>query len=225
MRIVVITGVSRGLGAALVDEVLKQAGTRVLALGRSFPAGLDTDRVTTRRCDFADPASLPGAEELRTLLAGAAEVCLVHNAAVVEPIGVIGELPADAATAAVTINFTTPVLLTNALVAAVAPTVERVRVVFVSSGAAHRVINGWSIYSATKRGGEEFFAHLAAEHADDPRWTVASVNPGVMDTGMQETVRQADFIGQDRFLGLHERGELPDPATVARRIVAEHLPE
>lgn len=203
-----ITGVSRGLGRALAERVLADENTHVLALGRS---AWEHERLTFRRCDLSRPGDLPDAAELRTLLDGADEVQLIHNAAVVEPIGPIGELDQQAVIEAVNVNFVSPILLTNSLIQALDGYPSKVY--FISTGAAHRVIDGWSVYSATKRGCEEFFAHLA-EKAE-----VEVVNPGVMDTGMQAAIRSAKFAGQERFQELHRSGELPDPAEVAARII------
>jgi len=223
MRTVVITGVSRGLGAAMFDE-LAGRGDRVVAIGRRFTdaqqalAAAEPDRVTLVEVDLAGPAA-PALD-----LAGD-EVMLVHNAGVVEPIGAVGALDADQVTATVAVNLTAPMLLTNAFLAAVPGTATDVRILFLSSGAAQRVIGGWSVYCATKAGGEMFFAALAEQLAGDERYTVASVNPGVMDTGMQAGIRAASgyFPDQDRFVGLHERGELPSPESVAQKIIATHL--
>jgi hypothetical protein len=44
-----------------------------------------------------------------------------------------------------------------------------------------------------------------------------------MDTGMQVTLRSTDFPDRDRYVGLHERGELPDPAEIARRVIDKHV--
>jgi NADP-dependent 3-hydroxy acid dehydrogenase YdfG len=68
-----------------------------------------------------------------------------------------------------------------------------------------------------------FFEVLEAEVADDPTVRVARVNPGVMDTDMQATVRAGDFPERERYAELHRRGQLPDPADVARRIIAGNL--
>jgi NAD(P)-dependent dehydrogenase (short-subunit alcohol dehydrogenase family) len=226
MRYVVITGVSRGLGEALLNQLLTTPDTTVLALGRSFT---DAQRAAVgqhlilRGCDLADPDGLPGLEELAELLSDATEVVLLHNAATVEPIGPIGQLDPDDVSQAVAVNLTAPMLLTNTLIAALPPDVRRVRVLYVSSGAAHRVIDGWSIYSATKRGSEEFFTHLAEQYAEDDRFSVAIVNPGVMDTDMQSTIRTAHFAGQERFIELYERGELPAPAVVATKLIDDHV--
>jgi NAD(P)-dependent dehydrogenase (short-subunit alcohol dehydrogenase family) len=74
------------------------------------------------------------------------------------------------------------------------------------------------------------FFDALANQVSDRRVTVACVQPGVMDTGMQASIRQAAagggwFPDGDRFVRLHEQGELPGPAEVARRIIAEHLSE
>jgi benzil reductase ((S)-benzoin forming) len=224
VRSVVLTGVSRGLGAALFDE-LAGRGDRILGLSRHFTdaqrtiATAEPARIRLHGADLTDPAAVPGADTLRDFLADAGEAVLIHNAGTVEPIAPIGALPPAAVAAAVALNLTAPVLLSNAFLAA-CPTGATVRVLFISSGAAHRVIEGWSVYSATKRGAETFFDAVAVERPDA---YVVSVNPGVMDTGMQATLRASEFPERERYVDLHERGRLPSPATVAERIIAEHL--
>jgi NAD(P)-dependent dehydrogenase (short-subunit alcohol dehydrogenase family) len=235
MRTAVITGVSRGLGAALFDQ-LHARGDRVVAIGRRFTAEqeelavAEPHRVVLRTADLARPESAPRAPELREWLAGSTFVALVHNAATVQPIGAIGALPSAAVVAAVSANLTAPMLLSNAFLAAL-PDGVPATVLFLSSGAAHRVIGGWAVYGATKRGGEAFFEALADQVAaagPGARVRVVSVNPGVMDTGMQASIRDAatrsDYFPEaDRFLRLHRDGDLADPASVARALVSAHL--
>ena len=169
-----ITGISRGLGAALFDAVHAR-GDRVVGIGHRFTA----------------------AQEER---------------------------------AAASLNFTAPMLLSNAFLAAL-PDGVPATVLFLSSGAAHRVIGGWAIYGATKRGGEAFFESLADQVRAAGRSApvrVAGVNPGVMDTGIQASIRDCAagsgyFPEADHFLRLHRYGDLADPATVARHLVSAHL--
>jgi NAD(P)-dependent dehydrogenase (short-subunit alcohol dehydrogenase family) len=249
VRSAVITGVSRGLGAALFDE-FHAAGDRVLALGRRFSAAqhaaarTEPHRIRLRHTDLTDPASLPGAAELAAFLdegagpghdGGTGEVVLVHNAAVFEPFGPIGALGAEQLAAAVAVNLTAPMLLTNSLFAGdpipaepAGATGRAVTVLFISSSAAHRVGGGRSVYGSTKRAGEMFFMSLGEERAGDPRVRIVVVDPGIMDTGMQAVVRQharddAYFPGRERFVDRYDRGELPAPADVARRIMKEHF--
>jgi benzil reductase ((S)-benzoin forming) len=222
MRSVVLTGISRGLGAALFAELARR-GDRIYGIGRRFTdeqlalAAAKPNRIRLHEAELSDPATLPGLNALRDFLTG--ESVLIHNAGVVEPIAPIGQLPTAAVVTAAGVNLTAPILLTNTFVAARPPS-HPARVLFVSSGAAHQVLEGWSVYSATKRGAEMFFEALAVEHPD---LYVANVQPGVMDTGMQAALRGAEFPDRDQFVALHERGQLPDPADVARRIIDEHV--
>lgn len=234
MRVSIVTGVSRGLGEELLAQLLGN-GDRAIGIGRHFTAdqrrlaAAEPDRLVLWEADLAVPATLPDRNAFGELLHRASAAALIHNAAVVEPIGAVGTLPPDQLATAVAVNLAAPMLLTNAFLAALPPAVPAT-ILFVSSGAAQRMIEGWAAYSATKRGGEAFFEALASQLADHPGVRVASVNPGVMDTGMQASVRQAAaghswFPEGDQYLALYERGQLPDPAEIARSILAEHLPE
>ena len=234
VRSVIITGVSRGLGAALFDE-FHATGDRILALGRRFSEAQhaaergNPQRVRLRPVELAQPGSLPQAAEFASFVHDAPEVVLIHNAAVIAPVAAIGALNPDELQTAIAVNLTAPMLLTNAVVGAgVLRPGTALTVLFISSGAAHRAIGGWSVYGATKRGGESFFEALAAQYAEDPRVRVVNVNPGVVDTDMQAQLRDfaardVYFPERDRFVGLHQRGELAPAAHVAREIIANHL--
>ncbi len=245
MAAVVITGVSRGLGAALFDE-LYERGDRILALGRHFTdeqlqrAQAAPDRLVLRPTDLSDGAEgLPGAVELAAFLtagdppdqgvpAGAEPTVepavLIHNAGAVTPVGAIGTLDPTELVTTMQVNLVAPMLLTNAFLTA---RVDRpVTVLFISSGAAKRVIDGWATYCASKAGGEMFFDAVASQYADDPSVTVHNVSPGVIDTEMQAVLRasgESYFPEHSRFVGLAERGELQSPEQVARRIMTEYL--
>lgn len=237
-----ITGVSKGLGSAFFDE-FSSAGDRVLAIGRRFTESqyarerAEPQRIRLRPTDLAYPASLPSAAELASFVHGASEIILIHNAATVRPVGAIGSLPADQIGYAASVNFVAPMMLTNALLGTgvIRPTGEGagavavpLTVLFISSGAAHRPVGGWSVYTATKRGAEAFFDSLSAQHADDGRVRVININPGVMDTEMQEQLREyaksgTYFPDRERFVNLHANRELPHPVDVARKIIADTL--
>jgi len=222
MHAIAITGVSRGLGAALFT-LLVEGGHRVLGLGRRFTpeqeeaARRAPDRIRLHVADLADPPSLRAA--FQELMSGADTGSLIHNAAVVEPIGAVGTLSREAIATAVAVNLTAPMLVTGDFLAA-RPDGLPATVLFVSSGAAVRPIQGWAPYCATKAGAEMFHRVAAEEHPDV---RIVNVNPGRMDTGMQAVLRGADFPDAADYRGAHERGELPDPVEVAHRIYAEHL--
>jgi NAD(P)-dependent dehydrogenase (short-subunit alcohol dehydrogenase family) len=228
---VIVTGVSRGIGAALFDE-FRAAGDRILALGRRFTAhqhaaaAAEPDRITLRAVDLSYVASLPPASEFAAFAQDATHVVLIHNAAVVDPVGAVGTLIAGDIQHAVAVNLTAPMVITNAVLSAVGDT--PLTVLHVSTGATKRHLGGWAVYSATKLGAEFFTAALADQVADRPSVRVAVVQPGVVDTGLQARLREhaasdVYFPDRERFVGLFERGELAAPAEVARRIIADHL--
>ena len=105
---------------------------------------------------MADAHWLPDHDTLRPFLRDATEAVLIHNAAVVEPIGAVGRLTTEAITRSVAVNLTAPMVLTNTFLRA-APRDARLRILYISSGAARRVIDGWALYCSTKAGGEMFF--------------------------------------------------------------------
>jgi benzil reductase ((S)-benzoin forming) len=224
VRSVIITGISRGLGAALFDE-FRGAGDRVLALGRRFTDAQhaaerqDPQRVRLRQVDLAYPTTLPPAAELSSFIHDATEVVLVLNAAVLEPMGAIGTLTGEEMQAAVAVNLTSPMVLTNAVVAA-AGTRRALTVMFMSTGAALEPVAGWSVYGSTKLAGESFFAALASQPA--PNIRVVTVYPGTVDTDMWgQAIAHAkrDFPNEDRFAGVG----VVSASHAARRILAEHL--
>src|SRR5690242_16121831 len=123
MRCVVITGVSRGLGAAMFAE-LAGRGDAMFAIGRHFTdeqrrlAAAEPDRVVLYVADLRDPGALPDAGTLHDFLSQGNESVLVHNAATIEPLGPVDTLDADRVSAAVATNLTTPIVLTGAFLAA-----------------------------------------------------------------------------------------------------------
>lgn len=227
-RSVVLTGISRGLGAALFD-IFVGAGDRVLGLTRTIGdrqralALAYPGQIKLRETDLADSGLLPTPAEIAAFLDGASRPTLIHNAAVVSPIGPVGKLDPVQIETAVNTNMLAPILLTNAFLAALPADAPRIDILFITSGAARRVIDGWSVYGSTKAAGENFFEAVTEQFAHDPRVHVSVVNPGVMDTGMQALIRLAEFEGHSRYQRLHERGELPDPADVALHIVEDYL--
>jgi benzil reductase ((S)-benzoin forming) len=237
VRSVIVTGASRGLGASLF-HALQADGARVLGLARTFTAeqqALAAQRpasVRLRSIDLSDPGpdgtgGLPSAAELAGF-AGATgpgdEVVLLHNAATVEPIALVGELPPEAVLAAVNLNLVAPILLTNLFLATFKNSASRLRVVYVASSAAHRAYPGWATYCATKAGAEAFMRCVG--EAAGRTCEVEIIDPGAIETQMQQMLRErgAGLPGHARLVERHRVGDLGDPSTVAKGIVDRHFP-
>jgi NAD(P)-dependent dehydrogenase (short-subunit alcohol dehydrogenase family) len=220
MKKVIVTGHTRGLGAAIAAE-LQARGLAVLGLarGRSALAGIEQAEV-----DMADPAALQAwlaGPALRDFLAGADAAYLVNNAGVVTPVGPLAAQEPAAVLQSVMLNVGAPLALAAAFVQA-APEATR-RILHISSGAGRNAYPGWAVYCATKAALDQ---HARAVQLDgDARVLAVSLAPGVIDTDMQAAIRatpDANFSLRERFVELKDSGGLTSPEDCARKL-ADYL--
>jgi len=220
----ILTGHTRGLGAAIADELLARkipvlglARTPHAALARRYPHLLEQVEL-----DLADPASLAQwllGNDLRRFLSGCPSVLLINNAGTLQPVGPI-ETQAPAAIArAVALNVAAPMMLASAVATASADAHDR-RILHISSGAGRKAYPGWSIYGATKAALDHHARAVALDHT--PALRVCSLAPGVIDTAMQAEIRatpEERFPLRARFEALKRDGALAAPEDCARRLV------
>lgn len=220
----ILTGHSRGLGAAIAEALLAR-GIPLLAVARSANAPLSAahpELLQETLLDLSDTPSLATwlqAADLHDFLADADTALLINNAGLLQPVGLVGDADASAIAHAVAVNVTAPLLLTNAFVAATRRCGDR-RVVHISSGAARSPYAGWSVYCATKAALDHQARAMAAEHL--PGLRVASLAPGVVDTAMQAEIRASSveqFPQKGRFEALKSSGQLTSPEHAAQRLV------
>lgn len=216
----IVTGHSRGLGAAIAEELLAR-GVEVIGVSRR-PAPSEPSGVRGVRLDLSDTEAvvrwLEGPfQELDW--DGVTHALLVNNAGVIEPVGPVGGLGGAEVARAVAVNVTAPLLLTNAFVAATAGVPERT-VVQVSSGAATRPIAGWAVYCASKAALDHFTRTAAADRTPGVRYL--AVSPGIIDTDMQAEIRAVGverFPEHAKFVEYHRTGALADPSEAARSLL------
>lgn len=221
----IVTGHSRGIGAAVAEALLSR-DIPVLGLSRHGNPGLAArfpGRLQEARLDLSKPAEVIGWLEAGTLsayVAGASETLLINNAGMLAPTGLLGALEPEIILQALHLNTAAPLLLANA-VAALASTEKPVRIAHVSSGAARTPYAGWSVYGATKALLDH---HARCVQAENRPWMrICSIAPGVVDTAMQSEIRSlsADaFPSRDRFIQLKSSGLLWAEADCAARLVS-----
>lgn len=223
MHSFLITGVSRGLGAALFEQLAASPAHRVIGVGRTFSAAqrelaaAEPDRIHLFEADLTADASLD--RPIAAVTSGTDRAHLILNAGMVEPVDAIGALDPAVVRDSVAVNLTAPMLAANRFVAML-PAGTPASVLFISSGAATRAVEGWAAYCAAKAGAEMFFRVLAEERPD---LDVANINPGRMDTEMQSVLRRSEFPTKGSYVDAFERGTLGKPADVAARIISEHV--
>lgn len=214
----IVTGHSRGLGAGIAAALLAR-GVAVLGVARGTNAALAG--IEEAAVDLADAQSVArwlDSGALARFLDGATQAVLVNNAGVVTPVGPPGRQGAAALAQAVGINVTAALMLSDAFVAVTAGCPDR-RIAHISSGAGRNAYAGWSVYCATKAALD---MHAQAVTLDNvPGLRIASVAPGVIDTGMQAQIRgtdAADFPALERFIELDQQGGLASPQDTGARL-------
>ncbi len=226
----IVTGASRGLGTALVRALLKP-GNRVIGVARSRNLELEAEasargvRLAWPLQDLSKPGPSAGwlASVLDAVDEAPASITLILNAGVVQPIGPITQLHENALIPHFQTNLITPMTMTGAFIDHTARFDCPRKVLAISSGAARNPVPGWAAYCAGKAGLDMFIRSVNAEYASmpEPRTVRAvALAPGVVDTGMQETIRGADFAQVERFHDLKANDQLASPDDTAQRIVA-----
>lgn len=189
-RRVLITGASRGIGAAAA-RVFAEAGAKVglLARGGREIAELAREIGPTARALTADVADYGAVEAAVASMArafGGIDV-LISNAGVIEPIATLDRVDPGDWGRLVDIN------LKGAFhgIRAVLPGMIRQgrgTVVTISSGAAHNPLEGWSAYCGAKAGAAMLTRCLHHEmHLKGIR--AMGLSPGTVATEMQKVIR------------------------------------
>ncbi|MEV5648140.1 SDR family oxidoreductase [Nocardia sp. NPDC052254] len=197
-----ITGASRGLGAAIAREL---AGTHRLLLGAR-----SADSLREIRAEL--PAAQPWPVDLTDYAALAEATApierldvLVHNAGVAE-LGSIAESSVAQWRETLEANLIAVAELTRLLLPALRA--ANGHVVLINSGAGLRANPGWGVYAASKFGLRAFGDALRLE---EPRLRVTSIHPGRIDTDMQRAIVEQENRA-------YEPGEFLTAATVARTV-------
>ena len=216
MNLYVVTGTTRGLGAALAAQLAGDPGTELVTMSR---------RAATIEVDFADAAATRAAcDRLAARVGGKRyeRAVLINNAGVVSPVGPLDAVDPGELERNLQVNLAAPMLLMGAFLRATSNAALR-RVINISSGAGRRPIFGWSGYCAAKAGLDMASRVAALEcEARGLAVEVVSLAPGVIDTGMQEVVRGASveaFADVERFREMKAQGALRPADDVARDIL------
>lgn len=225
--IAIVTGTSRGLGEALALQLIA-SGMPLITVARHTSSAL-SDRATQEdlpltqlQADLSDPQEAQRvSEKIAELIPADVSRCiLINNAGTVHPVANTARLSdAKAITDAITLNVTSIMLMCSAVLHVCHERKAHARILNISSGAGQSPMPGWGVYCATKAALNMYTQVLAQEHPDVQ---AVSLSPGVIDTSMQTTIRASaaqDFPSVERFVDLHEQGQLASPADTARHIL------
>lgn len=227
--VVIVSGASRGLGAAAA-KIASRAGARVVLCARSeqYLKSLATDIFSKEGQALAIPADVSIPDDCQRVVSETVSLfgridALINNAGVLEPVAPISDWDPDGWKYNFTVNLLGAVMLVQAALPFLR---ERSgRVINVSSGAAINPMPGWGAYCSSKAALNQFTRVLAAE---EEKITTVALRPGVIDTEMQATIRILGQAGMHQgdyshFVNLHTEGKLLPPEVPARAAVTLSL--
>jgi benzil reductase ((S)-benzoin forming) len=117
--------------------------------------------------------------------------------------------------------------LCNAFLSAVGRNEPEKGIVFISSGAGRNPYDGWAPYCSSKAGLDMLARCITEEQKRNNRNVkVFSVAPGVIDTEMQQEIRDAsieNFSYAERFRNLKIDNQLESPQACAKKLLCMWL--
>jgi benzil reductase ((S)-benzoin forming) len=221
MKLILLVGFSKGLGKAMFEQLLGslQAGkVELLAIGRNTNKLPIHESVTYLEVELLNKYCW---DSLLTCIPNNLESLDVFiNAGVIEPIGVVGSLDNIQLENAITVNYTSPLKLINQLVFIQNKFNFFLNVYNISSGASSTPIEGWSLYCSTKAAFKMFLDVTRKE--SEGRTAVTHIDPGVIDTDMQTTIRSKsskDMKNVQQFIQLKDSNTLKSPKEAAIEVL------
>lgn len=214
---IIITGVSSGIGKALALDYLKR-GEIVIGIGRTNV--ISHENYSFMECDLSETENI---KKLQFDLSGCDSLTLINNAGVVGRIERLSEQEISDVEEVISLNTIAPMLLTQQVLKEF-PLDKEFTLINISSGAGKRAIPSWASYCASKAALDIFSQTILEEETELSRnIRVYSVSPGVVDTAMQEKIRSASlptFSSWQSFIDLKEQNNLYSATDVVVKLKA-----
>lgn len=233
MKCFIITGTSRGLGEAMVRQLIKpehmlicisrHKNSKLIAEAQKAGVKLEYVEFDLSVTEHIDALSARILNKIQKNELTAAY--LINNAGTVQPIEPAHKSNGDAIDKSMKINAIAPMILSsNFMKWAQHLTIDK-RILNISSGAGRNPYYGWSAYCSAKAALDHYTRCVALEQqAAENKVRIASVRPGVIDTEMQQQIRSAtdeNFKDVKRFIDLKDSGQLLSPEIAAERLLEQ----
>ncbi len=189
-KTVLITGASRGIGAAAA-RAFAEAGANVALVARSTDeiaqlAGEIGEKAIAIPCDVSRYAEVANAVAATAKAFGGLDV-LINNAGVVEPIGNLQDTDPDAWSRTIDINVKGVMHGLHTVMPGMIAQGHGT-IINISSGAAHGPVEGWSAYCSSKAA-VYMLTRAADKEARDKGLRILGLSPGTVATQMQREIK------------------------------------
>lgn len=189
-KVVLITGASRGIGAASA-RVFAQQGAKVALVARSR-AEIDAlaaeigPRAIAIPCDVSIYDDVVAAITQAEVAFGPLDV-FIGNAGLLDPISHLADADPDAWGKTIDVNLKG---VFNGMRAAMPDMIKRGQgtIITISSGAAHGPVEAWSSYCASKAGAY-MLTRCADKEAREKGLRILGLSPGTVATDMQRDIK------------------------------------
>lgn len=223
-KLLIITGGNKGIGKGIV-KAYKNDGYQIISISRSKNTASFYNDIQQVSLDLSKTEKIEHAFndlfktiDLNTLKA----ITLINNSGTVGEITTLDNIPATDIENSFKLNTIAPFILASAFIKHTKVGNFRKKIINISSGASTNPYYGWSTYCASKAAIDMLTKTVAVEQAQVKNGVfIISISPGVVDTAMQEKIRQSDekdFKDVAKFIDYKQNGGLASAEQVGEEI-------
>ncbi|MCG8807519.1 SDR family NAD(P)-dependent oxidoreductase [Tenacibaculum finnmarkense] len=231
MNIIIITGGSKGIGKALAQKYASENYT-VFSLARTSAEISEVKNTQNSKSIKVDLADSIATQNIFTALldkiihqnstSKITSITLINNAGRLGKIANLENLEANDISKSIQLNISTPLILSGLFIKKTQDLACKKQIINISSGAAKKPYEGWSVYCTSKAAIDMLTKTIASEQSEIENGVKCiAIYPGVVATDMQIQIRntkETDFKNVQRFIDLKNQNKLYTPSFVADTI-------